>query len=87
MSDRRERTKVSQYDSTNWTQYGHTCTPRILICSDFIGIITIEESCLESKRFVLFDAVIWMGRLAQLVEHLVYTEGVKGSFPLVILTK
>ena len=27
-----------------------------------------------------------IGWLAQLVEHLVYTEGVKGSFPLLILT-
>jgi hypothetical protein len=27
-----------------------------------------------------------IGRLAQLVEHLVYTEGVKGFFPLLILS-
>ena len=37
---------------------------------------------LESINHVSFWCVKRIGRLAQLVEHLVYTEGVKGSSPL-----
>ena len=34
------------------------------------------------KLVVINNALFGFGRLAQLVEHLVYTEGVKGSSPL-----
>ena len=34
------------------------------------------------KLVVINSALFGFGRLAQLVEHLVYTEGVKGSSPL-----
>ncbi len=34
------------------------------------------------KIIIVFKTLLKKGRLAQLVEHLVYTEGVKGSSPL-----
>ena len=42
--------------------------------------ILIDLDVIELKDINLF--IFGFGRLAQLVEHLVYTEGVKGSSPL-----
>ena len=38
--------------------------------------------CARKYKAIEFWLIILIGRLAQLVEHLVYTEGVKGSSPL-----
>ena len=46
--------------------------------TDFSEVIDLDVTVLKDiKHFIFGD-----GRLAQLVEHLVYTEGVKGSSPL-----
>ena len=40
---------------------------------------------LKTLGYVVYDGCLFCGWLAQLVEHLVYTEGVKGSSPLLTL--
>ena len=44
----------------------------------FLGLIELDVIVLKDIKHNVFGK----GRLAQLVEHLVYTEGVKGSSPL-----
>ena len=44
----------------------------------FLGLIELDVIVLKDIN----HKVLVGGRLAQLVEHLVYTEGVKGSSPL-----
>ena len=44
----------------------------------FLGLIELDVVVLKDIKHNVFGK----GRLAQLVEHLVYTEGVKGSSPL-----
>ena len=44
----------------------------------FLGLIELDVIAPKDIKHNVFGS----GRLAQLVEHLVYTEGVKGSSPL-----
>ena len=46
--------------------------------SHFKQVINLDVIVLQDIKHSIFG----LGRLAQLVEHLVYTEGVKGSSPL-----
>ena len=46
--------------------------------TDFSEVIDLDVTVLKDIKHFTFGN----GRLAQLVEHLVYTEGVKGSSPL-----
>ena len=51
---------------------------KILFFNHFLRLIELDLIDLKDIKHTVF----WFGRLAQLVEHLVYTEGVKGSSPL-----
>ena len=48
----------------------------------YLVYLLLIKVCVNCRRTVLFEVIFGWGRLAQLVEHLVYTERVIGSSPL-----